>query len=520
MSTALLFARLLLAAVFVLAGAAKLADLAGSRKAMRDFGLPGLLAAPFGLLLPLAEIGVAVALVPTPTAWAGAIAALVLLLLFMAGIAVNLARGRKPDCHCFGQIHSEPAGWSTLARNTVLAAVAAFVVWQGRSDAGRSALGWLSDLTTAERAAVAIGVAGLVLAAVTLWLLLQLVAQNGRLLSRLDGLESRIAQNAATGFVDGADGAIAAAGVAAPLGLPAGSPAPVFSLSGLYGETLTLDALRAQAKPVLLAFADPGCGPCTVLMPDLGRWQRDLAGTVTLAVISRGTVEENRAKSIEHGLTHVLLQQDREVAMAYQSYGTPGAVLVRADGTIGSAVAQGSEEIRALVARARGDQPLALPLLPAVPVAAMQANGNGHGPTPCPQCGRVHDQAAPAPAEMPAVAPIGQPAPKLALPDLTGKAVDLADYRGRETLVLFWNPGCGFCQQMLPDLKAWEANRPQQAPALLIDEGFGAGATFGANGTPMAVLIDAAGNVASAPAAGADAVFGLAGGKASKAEPL
>ena len=37
-------------------------------------------------------------------------AALALLLAFVGGIVVNLARGTTPDCHCFGQLHSEPAG--------------------------------------------------------------------------------------------------------------------------------------------------------------------------------------------------------------------------------------------------------------------------------------------------------------------------------------------------------------------------------------------------------------------------
>ena len=38
-----------------------------------------------------------------------------------------------------------------------------------------------------------------------------------------------------------------------------------------------------------------------------------------------------------------------------------------------------------------------------------------------------------------------------------------------KTLVLFWNPGgCGFCQQMLPDLKEWGANPPEGAPNLLV----------------------------------------------------
>jgi uncharacterized membrane protein YphA (DoxX/SURF4 family) len=50
----LLIARLLLAGVFLVAGAAKLRDRDGSQRAVVEFGLPSALAAPLGLLLPLA----------------------------------------------------------------------------------------------------------------------------------------------------------------------------------------------------------------------------------------------------------------------------------------------------------------------------------------------------------------------------------------------------------------------------------------------------------------------------------
>ena len=56
MDVVLFIARLLLAAVFIVAGFAKLADLPGSRQALRDFGVPAVLANPSGVLLPLAEI--------------------------------------------------------------------------------------------------------------------------------------------------------------------------------------------------------------------------------------------------------------------------------------------------------------------------------------------------------------------------------------------------------------------------------------------------------------------------------
>jgi uncharacterized membrane protein YphA (DoxX/SURF4 family) len=40
MNLVILLARLLLCVVFLIAGLAKLADLAGSRQALRDFGVP------------------------------------------------------------------------------------------------------------------------------------------------------------------------------------------------------------------------------------------------------------------------------------------------------------------------------------------------------------------------------------------------------------------------------------------------------------------------------------------------
>src|SRR2546421_1467445 len=151
MDIVLLLARLLLAIVFIVSGLAKLVDRAGSRQAMIDFGVPAQLATPFGILLPLAELALVVALIPRASAWWGALGALVLLLLFISGISYNLARGRTPDCHCFGQLHSAPVGWPTLLRNLGLVAIAGFLVWQGRVSVGPSVVNWFGALASTQR---------------------------------------------------------------------------------------------------------------------------------------------------------------------------------------------------------------------------------------------------------------------------------------------------------------------------------------------------------------------------------
>src|SRR5919107_2092013 len=194
MDAALLIARLVLAAVFTLAGLAKLADLKGSRQAIIEFGVPSAIAAPLGLLLPLAELSVAASLLAASTAWWGALGALALLSAFVVGITYNLTRGRKPECHCFGQLHSAPAGWKTLARNGVLAAIAGFVLWAGYEGgrAGPSALSWVGALSTAQLLGLLVGVLVLFLLAGQWWFLVHLLRQNGRLLVRLEAVEASL----------------------------------------------------------------------------------------------------------------------------------------------------------------------------------------------------------------------------------------------------------------------------------------------------------------------------------------
>jgi peroxiredoxin len=390
--------------------------------------------------------------------------------------------------------------------------VAGLVIWQGQHNAGLSAVSWLRSLTTGQIAGLVGGVAVLGLLATEGWFLVQLFQQHGRLLVRLDALERQLA---AGGM------AIAPAPTQRAAGLPIGSPAPAFSLSDLEGKSLALDTLRAANKPVMLIFVDPDCGPCTSLLPEVARWQHDLATPLTIALISRGTRAVNHAWSAEHGLTLVLLQQDHEVAQAYQVTGTPTAVIVRADGPIGSLLAEGTEAIGNLVARTVG--------LPAATTGCNRGKGNGNGN------GHGADVALTAP-----VARIGESAPAFKLPDVSGKTIDLADFRGSSTLVLFWNPGCGFCARMLDELKAWEINTPIGAPKLLVvstgsveanqamhlrstvvlDQSFSVGRAFGVNGTPSAVLVDAQGMIVSQVAVGASAVLALAGAERGAAQPV
>ncbi|WP_322749831.1 MULTISPECIES: TlpA disulfide reductase family protein [unclassified Frankia] len=109
------------------------------------------------------------------------------------------------------------------------------------------------------------------------------------------------------------------------------------------------------------------------------------------------------------------------------------------------------------------------------------------------------------------------------MPGSNGHPVSLGDFRGTEVLLLFWNPGCGFCREILDELKDWDAALPHDGPTLLVistgdddenralrlrspvlrDEGFTLGPTFGVHGTPMAVQVAADGTITSDVTSGA-----------------
>jgi methylamine dehydrogenase accessory protein MauD len=320
--TVVLVARLALAVVFATAGAGKLIDQPGSRRALADFGVPERALPVTSILLPLAELATAIALLfPALARW-GAIAAVALLLAFIAGIGRALARGEAPDCHCFGQIHSAPAGRGTLARNAGLALVAALVVWGAP---GPSVTGWLSDRVGGEL--VVLGSAGvallLALAAMRLWRV------NRGLRRELEAARDELALF--------------------PAGLPVGATAPEFSLPSMHGEMVTLKSLCDRGKPVLLVFTAPKCGPCWGLMPDLRRWQATLADSLTVAIVSIGGQGENREVIEEHGIVDGFLENGGEAMNAYRVRATPSAVLVSPEGRVTSQSVEGWHPIEPLV---------------------------------------------------------------------------------------------------------------------------------------------------------------------------
>jgi uncharacterized membrane protein YphA (DoxX/SURF4 family)/peroxiredoxin len=317
MDDALVIARLFLAAVFFIAGVAKLADRSGTRQALADFDVPPRVADRLVLLLPAAELTVATTLLfPTTARW-GAAGSLMLLAFFVVGLTRALRRGETPDCHCFGQLHSEPASWMTVARNLVLALPAAYVALAGP---GPSLASWVADTSATSLWLIALGS----LAALTTTTSVLLWRENRRLRST----DNRAA-------------------VVAPRQI--GALAPRFTLPSAAGSVVSLQDLLANDRACILTFVHPGCGPCAALLPELARWHDTVTERLSLTLVADVEAMEAEKLAREHALTDVLIDERSTVGEAYGVRATPSAVLVGSDGTVRSTLVAGPVAIESLI---------------------------------------------------------------------------------------------------------------------------------------------------------------------------
>jgi peroxiredoxin len=353
------------------------------------------------------------------------------------------------------------------------------------------------------------------------WLGFQLVHQNGRLLSHLEALDQRLGQlNQAPLFAAAQPPAPVPAPQPAPApppALPVGSPAPGFELPDLNGGRRRLADFRG--KNLLLIFFNPRCGFCTRMALDLAALPLDGAGGAPIPlVITTGEVEENRKLVEEHGIrAPVLLQHGMEVGTQYQCTGTPMGYRVDEQGRIASELAIGAQ---ALLALANGPAPAPAGAHGAAPLA-QNGGGAALGSKRGVEESRLQRDGLPA----------GTPAPDFRLPLLHGGELSLSEYRGRKVLLVFSDPNCGPCDQLMPQLEQQyrtrrgvqilmvnrgeeEANRAKAGRhgltfPIVLQRQWEISREYGKFATPIGYLIDEEGIIAREVAIGVEPILAL-----------
>ena len=483
----LLILRLLLVAVFGVAGVAKLFDPAGSEKAFTDFGVPKVLTKPLAYLLPIAELLIAISLLFVEGSWFGAFGAAALFLVFTGGMLYQMAKGNAPDCHCFGQIHSERVGVTSILRNVALLGLAVVLVAAGRYNQGLNLVSSNQDVMQ-----FVIGIAALGLLAAVVFFLKKISEQQTQIMRRIELMEL-VARDG--GVVEREDAGHPHEG------LPIGAHFPDFELPDVNGDVVSLEDVKAETKPVLFVFVSPTCNPCKALVPEFEQWQSDLADKVSLVFVSNGKPDDNLTKFGGDTPKQILIQREREVAESVKAQWTPTAVLMDRNGRIASHVAAGDSAIRQLVEQIKTEDMGA--------EFTYFTNGHGHS----------HGNK------------IGSTIPQFSLEDIKGREINSDYFKGKQTLVTFWSQTCPHCVNMVDEIKEWDKTKGKDQPDLVIfsdgdkasleafklrspiivDEGHKTSAGFGMFGTPSAVLVNEDGKIVSETAVGAPDIWSLVG---------
>jgi thiol-disulfide isomerase/thioredoxin len=100
-------------------------------------------------------------------------------------------------------------------------------------------------------------------------------------------------------------------------------------------------------EEVLVHFCSPSCGFCQKMMPEIKEWEANPpGGAPRLLVVSDESVEENKTMGIS---SPMVLDNTDQVWDAFVVTGTPSAVLVDAEGRIGSKMVMGSGAVLELI---------------------------------------------------------------------------------------------------------------------------------------------------------------------------
>jgi peroxiredoxin len=114
-----------------------------------------------------------------------------------------------------------------------------------------------------------------------------------------------------------------------------GTPLPAFTLTTVDGTTIDFSQLRG--KVLILNFWATWCGPCKEEMPALDRLRRrfDLRDVAILTITT-----EHERKNIQQFMKQldstlpVLLDEQRDVSLAFMVRGLPTTVFIAKNGTV------------------------------------------------------------------------------------------------------------------------------------------------------------------------------------------
>lgn len=319
----------LIAVVLLVSGIAKLPAAGRTLAAMADLRVPKLLQRRIvAQALPVFELGIALTLLFAPglARFAAALAAVGMMLVFTVLVVRAVRSGDEVSCECFGALSRDVVDGTTVVRNLVLLAAAIAAALVGPD--GASLVLSLTSQSAAELTLL-----------VTLWIAMAAIALLAR--RNLD-LRAQLRRLASADAPAGASADDVSDG-----GTLAGRPIPDAELVNSVGVSLPLTRLDRTGRGVLLLFVKAGCGSCAPVARAFPEWEARIGANVTIRVATSSRPSEIADAYPEYGDRVRFGARGARDALGVRML--PSAVLLGADGNVATEVAEGFEEISALV---------------------------------------------------------------------------------------------------------------------------------------------------------------------------
>lgn len=114
-----------------------------------------------------------------------------------------------------------------------------------------------------------------------------------------------------------------------------GSKAPAFDVKNIVrGESITLDDLLSDGRPIVINLMASWCGPCRAEIPELSKFADSHPGVIVIGVAVEDAYDDFKEFVTELRPTYPVAFDEGEMRASYQSLGLPTTFFVNSDGSI------------------------------------------------------------------------------------------------------------------------------------------------------------------------------------------
>lgn len=322
-------------AVILLASILKALDRPESARALRAFGVPGILSEILSFMLPAGELFSVIAIYIPTYSRAGFIALSAIMLVYCIAIAASLLRGLRPTCHCFGKLSTGNISWNTLGISFSLMLCLIIGALSPSYFLQTSIHIYMNQVFDHKAASSAL------LSTITAYFYIyHLKKLQSSTHTRLKMLENLLRTAGIVSKSPNLDGFYYTV-------IPIGNNSPSFSVNTYDGNLLASELFFERHKPTLLLFTMAHCSSCERVYSELRTALGIFENKASVLLVSNSEAKPDIQDP--HGIISFGHDPDRHLEGVFKIKAVPAAVWIDSSGRVYSAIACGPSAIEPML---------------------------------------------------------------------------------------------------------------------------------------------------------------------------